>query len=122
MESIYFEVTKDILGYPGKMISSSKSFYRKNFPDHLVVFNANIFIGKIKIWYGDIDVTLSLDKLKEISSIIGEKIYLLSEMDGRFENEKKPRLENAVITIKPDGDFSLHKVFNEMVKNGELTL
>lgn len=72
----------------GRMISGSKSGYRKRNPDNVVYFNANIFIlGEGKIWWGDLDLTIDTPLLEEISGEIGKKLYVLSEMDGRFENE-----------------------------------
>lgn len=74
-----------------RMISHSKSFYRKIFPYNQVYFNANIFIhnGKEfeKIWYGDLDITKDGYKLKEIAFNNNTIFYILLEMDGRFENE-----------------------------------
>ncbi len=73
---------------PGRMISGSKSGYRKRNPDNTVYFNANIFVlGEGKIWWGDLDLTIDTPLLEEISGEIGKKLYVLSEMDGRFENE-----------------------------------
>jgi len=72
MESLYVELAQEILGFPGKIIGASKSGYRENFPDHLVVFNSNVFVEKNKIWFGDIDITLSLESLQELASSIGE--------------------------------------------------
>jgi hypothetical protein len=72
----------------GRMISHSKSGYRDKFPDNEVYFNSNIFVlGEGKIWYGDIDVTKERDKLENIAKEIGKDLYILREMDGRFENE-----------------------------------
>ncbi len=122
METIYQQVAKDILGYPGKMISGSKSFYREKFPDHVVVFNSNIFVGKTKIWYGDLDITESIDTLKDLASAIGEKLYVLYESDGRFEKEKNPSLDNAVMMIHPGGGLELHQLLEKKIKRGDLNL
>lgn len=122
METIYQQVAKDILGYPGKMISGSKSFYREKFPDHVVVFNSNIFVGKTKIWYGDLDITESMDTLKDLASAIGEKLYVLYESDGRFEKEKNPSLDNAVMMIHPGGGLELHQLLEKKIKRGDLNL
>ena len=122
MENIYYEVAKEALGYPGKMISGSKRFYSRTFPDHVVVFNANLFVGKTKIWYGDIDVTESLETLKELASAIGEKLYVLFESDGRFDKEKNPSLDNAVIVLDPSGDLKLHPTLEERVNEGRLKI
>ena len=87
----------------GRLISSSKSAYREMNPDNEVYFNANIFVlGEGKIWYGDIDITKDGEKLKEIAKEIGRDLFVLREMDGRFENEDKTDSE----IIK----FAVHKV------------
>ena len=96
-----------------RMISHSKSYYRRMFPYNKVCFNANIFIyeDKIpvnikhnnynfpvlietdcfskKIWFGDIDITTEGHVLKDISKKINKKIYVLTEHDGRWGNEEK---------------------------------
>lgn len=95
MESNYYETlgpTKGAFyeaGYiPGRMISASKSGYRLKYPDNEVYFNANIFVlGEGKIWWGDIDITRDREVLEKISKDCGKKLYILREMDGRFENE-----------------------------------
>ena len=88
----------------GRMISWSKSEYRQNHPDHEVYFNANIFTLKEgKIWYGDLDLTADESKLTQIAKDLNTDIYILSEMDGRFENEKsteKQIIENSKKIIK----------------------
>ena len=74
----------------GRLISYSKSTYRKVHPNNLVLFNANIFTESLgKIWHGDLDVTKDEKKLQIICNNIGEDLYILSEMDGRFENEDR---------------------------------
>jgi hypothetical protein len=73
---------------PGRMISGSKSWYRKNYPENRVFFNANIFVlGEGKVWWGDLDITKDQEQLEKISAICGKKLYVLQELDGRFENE-----------------------------------
>lgn len=86
----------EILGMPGRMVSASKSGYSTAHPDNIVVFNSNVCTESGKIWYGDIDVTLDEAKLKELAEAIGERIYVIYEMDGRFENEAKPKLDDAI--------------------------
>jgi|688.fasta_scaffold04449_34 hypothetical protein len=120
MESLYAEVAREILGFPGKIIGASKSGYRENFPDHLVVFNSNVFMGKTKLWFGDIDITLSLESLQEIASSIGEKIYVLTEMDGRFGNENDPKLSRAIIEIDPDGKYTFREDVASLIESKDL--
>lgn len=90
------KTAKEQLGYCGAMISSSKSRYRDRFPDNLAVFNANICTKNGKIWYGDFDVTKDEKKLINLALTLGERIYVLYEMDGRFDSEDAPRIERAV--------------------------
>jgi hypothetical protein len=74
--------------YSGRMIGYSKTVYRMEHPDNELYFNANIFTEEDgKIWWGDIDFTLDEEILQKIAELIGKKLYILREMDGRFENE-----------------------------------
>jgi len=73
-----------------RMISGSKSLYRNFYPDNLVIFNANVVIeSRGKVWHGDLDVTLDMEALKAVANELGEPLYILSEMDGRFGNENR---------------------------------
>lgn len=75
----------------GRMISASKSGYRRNNPDNDVIFNANIFTKSDgKIWYGDLDITESCRTLQLVAEEIEEPLYILYESDGRFDNEDIP--------------------------------
>lgn len=95
------EQKASILGFPGRMISGSKSGYRMRFPDNRPVFNANVCVESGKIWYGDLDLTLDGDKLQGLANELGERVYVLYEMDARFENEERPLLGQAVETYEP---------------------
>lgn len=88
-----------ILGMRGRMISGSKSGYHRAFPQQVPVFNANICTNKGKIWYGDIDLTLDEAKLQQLSRELRQNLYVLYEMDGRFENESVPQLDRAVFVV-----------------------
>lgn len=83
------EIFKNYGFYLSRMISISKSGYRERYPDNQVYFNANIFIlGEGKVWWGDLDVTLDKDNLECVARDLGKDLFILREMDGRFENEK----------------------------------
>jgi len=88
------------LGISGRMITGSKSGYSKTYPGNAAIFNANIFAisgdSYEKVWHGDLDLTLDSEKLLKISETLGKEIVVLREMDGRFDNEEEPILENAV--------------------------
>lgn len=78
----------EAIGYSGRMLSGSKSYYFDRHPGHVVYFNGNIIIpAKGKIWFGDIDINKDGDKLREVAQKHNTVIYVLREMDGRFENE-----------------------------------
>ena len=103
------QLLNEKIGWNGRMISGSKSGYRDRYPKNLAVFNSNICTKEGKVWWGDIDITLSKDALSEIATETGETIYVLYEMDGRFENEVKPILSRAVATFLPDGTYSIRQ-------------
>lgn len=97
------DILAEFLGHPGKMISGSKGMYSHSNPDHIVVFNANLVLkSRGKIWYGDLDLTVSYDVLRKVREQIKEDIYVLYEMDARFDREEKPRFENFAALVKSD--------------------
>ena len=74
----------------GRMISSSKSYYRDRNPNSVCYFNANIVTAKEgKIWYGDLDLTKDGETIKAIAEEYGVTLYVLREMDARFEYESE---------------------------------
>lgn len=86
----------------GRMVSDSKSGYDQLYPNNVVVFNGNICTKTYgKIWYGDLDVTKDEAKLMELAKALGEDLYILREMDARFENEKAPRFDRARAIVSP---------------------
>ena len=73
----------------GRMIAPSKSKYCQEHQGDLVIFNANVLTKTHgKIWYGDVNVTVDFDNLKNIADQIGEDLYILMEGDARFGKEK----------------------------------
>jgi len=115
------EKIQNHLGHLGMMVSGSKSIYRSNYPDNLVLFNANVcaefiekdsFLGIIpynitsirKVWWGDIDITFSRADLIQSAKDLGKTIYVLSEMDARFEHAEKPNWKKYYIKITPEGE------------------
>lgn len=89
----------------GRIITSSKSWYLTRFPNNLVVFNGNIITDDGKTWWGDLDLTLEGDKLQNVANITKQTLYVLREMDCRFENENLPvkkLKEKAITTYTPN--------------------
>ncbi len=114
----------ETLGYHGKMISGSKSGYSSSKPKNLPVFNSNVIASLsgelVKIWHGDIDITLSIEKLKELSTHLDAEIYVLREMDARFENENNPRIENFVVKVLRD-EVTLGRLYEDFYDLETLT-
>lgn len=80
----------EALGFNGIIISGSKSGYRSKYPQNHVIFNSNLATFEHgKIWYGDIDITRSKNKLIELQNKIGRDLFIFREMDMRFENENR---------------------------------
>ena len=87
----------------------SKSLYRQRHVPNRFVPNANIFVSpkgegalRGKIWFGDLDVEKSEGALIAASRLLGRKLFILTESDGRWRNESvKHRLvvKRAVATV-----------------------
>ena len=93
----------EILGMIGRMITASKGSYKTAHPDNFPLFNANVCTSSAKIWYGDLDLVVDCPKLKELAKNLKESIYVLYEMDGRFEHENSPLIEKHYAKFNADG-------------------
>ena len=77
--------------YVARMIGGSKTGYCTEYPDDLIVFNANVLIPDYgKVWYGDLNLTKDYILLKSIADALDNTLYVLWETDGRFGEENKP--------------------------------
>lgn len=113
--------TQEVLGHCGQMLSGSKSGYLDRHPKNVAIFNANVCVKAGKVWFGDLDLTKSLAKLKELAKVLNEKVYVLYEMDGRFQNESKPKLDNAICCIAPNGIVTINNVLKHIeMKRGKI--
>jgi hypothetical protein len=73
--------------FMGRMISAHKTPPK----GCRCVWNANLVSPtQGKVWYGDLNLTREGDKLKLVSIAAGEPLYVLGEMDCRFETENDP--------------------------------
>lgn len=75
--------------YNGRMIWGSKSGYRRMYPNHDVIFNANIFTKSGKEFHGDLDLTKDCLPLQRICNELGEEMIVVTEMLGRFGAEDR---------------------------------
>ena len=75
----------------GRMITGSKSMYRGANPGDTIYFNANILSKKLRkiAWYGDLNVTKDSYSLQRIANELGDTLYVIPEMLGRFGAEKR---------------------------------
>lgn len=111
-------VVLEHLGHNGAMIGGSKGQYRYNNPDNLIVFNANVVTKEgEKIWYGDLDLSANNGEselvLRRLAVALNTRLYVLYEMDARFENETSPKFENAPYST--DGEVSNFSPYFERV-------
>ena len=99
------------LGASGRIISMSKSGYREKNPKSAAIFNANIVATLRglkeyeKVWFGDLDITKDESALNEIAAETGLDLFVLYEMDGRFENEDNPQVSKHA--FKTDGEMTI---------------
>jgi hypothetical protein len=86
----------------GACIAFSKSMYIEAHPNDQVLFNANVCTEKLGVvWWGDLNVTQKRKELQECADLLNARIYVLREFDAKYENEKCPRLERAVVVLVP---------------------
>jgi hypothetical protein len=108
---------QSIIGPLGAIISHSKSGYRERHPENLSIFNANICTKDEKIWWGDLDVTLKQTFIADLAFILSEDLYVLYEMDGRFENEGEPKVDRYAVKFFYDGGVELSESLAENYNN-----
>lgn len=93
--------------YKNRLIAGSKTRYRKIYTDHLIMFNANIVTDDGKIWYGDLNINIDEEKLKKVAKESKKDLYILYEMDARFEHEKdsvEVLKSKAIVIFNKDGN------------------
>lgn len=73
---------KELLYFDGKMISGSKSGYRRLYPDNLVIFNSVIYIDSQEAFgHCDLDLTKDFEKIKKIADDNDVVISVYPEME-----------------------------------------
>jgi len=89
------EAVRSHLGTEGRLLSASKSMYRKKYPNHRVFFNACLFDSNFtQLWWGDIDFDLDNDSLQLLANYLKETIYITMEHDYRWNGLKKSQINN----------------------------
>lgn len=94
------KILEKTIGYAGRMMAGSKSGYCKAYPKNVPIFNANLIAIKdgkpTKVWWGDLDLTVDHAKLLKASEKLETPLYVLYEMDGRFDNEELPEMHRFI--------------------------
>lgn len=119
------QLAEFFLGIRSSMLGS-KSRYSNRHKENFVVFNSNLVTKEYgKIWYGDLDLTKSEAVLIQLSKRLGVELYVLYEMDGRFDNEETTKTEKAVfqVAMMPFLGFHIHEgvVLSEYHKRDKKT-
>lgn len=114
------------LGRNGRALSYSKSAYRRDHPDHVVVFNAGICVARegfpLLIWEGDLDLTIDEAKLVAYAKAAEETLYVLHEEDrpDHFVGASGEALRRAVLVVDFDGDVGF--IGTRVRRSGDGTL
>jgi hypothetical protein len=87
-----WDIAEEFLGRPGRMLSGSKTSPR----GQRIIWNANVCtLEHGKIWFGDLNVTADIAKLIDLSYRLNTLVYVLYEMDARFD---------AIVCVSPHGE------------------
>ncbi len=74
----------------GRCFGSKSGYCRMN-PGHIFVPNANVFCRRYgKVWWGDLDLKCDKPALEKVARRLRCRLYVLKEMDGRYEAAEKP--------------------------------
>lgn len=104
------EMLRATLGRSGRVLSYSRSAYRRDHPDHAVHFNAGICVARdglpVLIWEGDLDLTLDEANLVAYARAVEETLYVLyeGERPDRFSGARGEALRRAALVVDFDGD------------------
>lgn len=109
------ELIVEKIGYKGMLLSMSKSGYRKNNPNSVVFFNANLCTENEKIWWGDLDLTKSREELLELAREMKETLFVLAEMDARFVTESRPEINRYVVSFSPEGFIKINPGYENYI-------
>jgi hypothetical protein len=110
----------------GRLIGWSKSGYRRAYPNHDVVFNANIFTPSGKNFHGDLDITKDCLPLQRACNDLGEEMIILFESLG-WGAEKKTYEElevDAHAKFTPNKRYYAERKYGGIhgVKSGNMTV
>lgn len=113
------EIPKKILDtvnkfLPHRFLSSSKSIYRYECRENLVVFNASIYSKSLKkaVFKGDVDITLQHEALLKLAKALKDTLYVCYE--GYFHKEEVvPEFDKEYVFMT---DGTKHDIGKELKK------
>lgn len=100
LKQTYFFYIHQHLGPEGRMLAASKSQYRQEHPEDLVLFNAYVCTENEVLWCGDFNASKTLLEVVALSKSLNLPLYLLPEMDVRMDKTFDP--QKAVLMILKD--------------------
>ena len=109
------DAAREALGPVGAMLHNSKYGYAVSHANNLFAFNANVCTREHgTIWSGDLDVTVSEEVLKTLSSRIHADLFILGEHDTEpmgcdyfLFDERAPRSQESIASFSPDKAFAV---------------
>jgi len=85
----------------------SKSLYQNMHPKCDFIPNANVFTRRRgKVWFGDLDLERDKSALERVARRLGCRLYVLSEMEGRFDEATRPHAAVIRDALWHTGGFS----------------
>ncbi len=100
-------IIKQCLGCPASLITGSKGQYCYDNPRNLTIFNANVCIASLgPVWHGDLDLTLSYQKINELAKKLGENVYVFHESWPSISNPLEFE-KNFIYKVNPQGQMEL---------------
>lgn len=111
-----------------RMISGSKSGYRRANPEHDIMFNANIFTPSGIWWNGDLDITKNNFNIQNLCDELEEEIIIVNEMLGwqGAENRSYEELEmDAHAKFLPNKKRYLRRIYDglhSVCPDGQMTV
>ena len=93
------------LGHHGALITWSWSRYRHRHATHLAVKNSGLLLAETgeEVWWGDLDVTLHAERLREAARLAGQPLILVSEAGRRADAAGDPFEAFLILRAFPDG-------------------
>jgi hypothetical protein len=96
-----------LVGLPhDRMVGPSKTGYRREYPDHFVMFNATLtdWAGT-RLWWGDVDLTLDEAKLADLARRLAMPVHVFFEHESRFVDPIAMSLAAAVFETNGTARF-----------------